>query len=396
MTDQIPDRDELVGRATALREQLWTDAAEGDRQRHLTEGVFAAVADAGLLRLMTPRRLGGYAVDMPTFLDVVTELGRGCPAAAWVTSVLNVGNFVVSLFPEAVQDQVWADAPDASTALVLGSGLCSLERVDGGVRVSGEWPYASGSLHCDWAALRVASGGSDGERPISNLVLLPAHDVEVKDTWHMTGMRGTGSGTIVVDDAFVPDDRILPLLPLLNREADDIVDTTHRYRNSLTGVFGLSLIAPLIGAADAALQYVQQQAPNRHVAASKFANVTESPTFQLDLAAATVLLDTAKLHARRIGEALEAEADAGGNPDWMTRARLKMDSALVAQRCRETIDTLITAYGTSAFHEDNPLQRIWRDINVGSRHIAFGLGIPEQIYGRALVGGDPREVSYIV
>ena len=396
MTDQVPDRDELVGRAAALREHLWTDAVEADRQRRLTDRAFAAVADAGLMRLMTPRRLGGYAVDMPTFLDVVTELGRGCCSAAWVTSVLNVGNFVVSLFPEAVQDQVWAGAPDASTALVLGPPQPPLERGDGGLRVSGEWPYASGSLHSDWVVVKVSLGSSAGGPPESNLVLLPARDVEIKDTWHVAGMRGTGSGTIVIDGAFVPDERILPLAPLLNREADRIVDAAHRYRNCLTGVFGLSLVGPLIGAADAALNYVQQKAPTRHVAASKFANQTESPTFQLDLAAAAVLLDTAKLHARRIGDTLEKEADAGGNPDWLTRARLRMDSTLIAQRCRETIDTLLTAYGTSAFHEANPLQRIWRDINVGSRHVAFGLGMPEQIYGRALVGGDPREVSYLI
>ncbi len=396
MTDQVPDRDELVGRAAALRELLWTDAVEGDRERRLTERVYAAVTDAGLMRMMIPRRLGGYAVDMPTFLDVITELGRGCCSAAWVTSVLNVGNFVVSLFPDAVQDQVWADNPDASTALVLGPPQRSIEQVDGGVRVSGEWAYASGSLHCDWVAVKLASGGSASEPPVSVLVLLPAREAEIKDTWHMAGMRGTGSGTIVIDGAFVPDERVLPLGPLLNREADQIVDATHRHRNSLTGVFGLSLVGPLIGAADAALQYVQQKAVTRHVAASKFANHTESPTFQLDLAAATVLLDTARLHARRIAETLEQEADAGGNPDWLTRARLRMDSTLVAQNCRETVDKLLTAYGTSAFHEANPLQRIWRDINVGSRHVAFGLGIPEQIYGRALVGRDPREVSYLV
>lgn len=396
MTDQVPDRDELVGRAAALRELLWTDAVEGDRERRLTDRVYAAIADAGLLRMMVPRRLGGYAVDMPTFLDVITELGRGCTSAAWVTSVLNVGNFVVSLFSDAVQDEVWGENPDASTALVLGPPQRSIEQVDGGVRVSGEWAYASGSLHSDWVAVKLASGGSATEPPVSVLVLLPAQEAEIKDTWHMAGMRGTGSGTIVIDGAFVPSARVLPLGPLLNREADQIVDASRRHRNSLTGVFGLSLVGPLLGAADAAREFVQQKAITRHVAASKFANHTESPTFQLDLAAATVLLDTARLHARDIAETLEAEADADGNPDWPTRARLRMNSTLIAQHCREAVDTLLTAYGTSAFHESNPLQRIWRDINVGSRHVAFGLGIPEQIYGRTLVGGDPREVSYLV
>src|SRR6476660_4517094 len=108
-TARVPDRAELVGRAVALRKLLSNEAAECDRERRLTDISIKAITSAGLMRLMTPRRFGGYEADLRTFLDVSTELGRGCCSASWVTGVLTVGNFVVSLFPAAAQEEVWTE-----------------------------------------------------------------------------------------------------------------------------------------------------------------------------------------------------------------------------------------------------------------------------------------------
>ncbi|MEY9211722.1 acyl-CoA dehydrogenase family protein [Thermobifida halotolerans] len=388
-----PDRDTLVGRAEALREKLWEDAEESDRERRLTERAVSGVTGAGLMRLMTPKRMGGYQADVRTLLDVATELGRGCPSTAWVTGVLNVGNFVVSLFPEEAQEEVWRDNPDARTALVLGVPSRAVEPVDGGAVVSGEWAYASGSLHCEWVCLLVALGA---DTPQPHFALFRAEEVRVKDTWFFTGMRGTGSNTVVADRVFVPRHRLLPYLPVRNGEMDGLVDADNLYRNSMTGVFSLGLLGALIGGADAALRYVREKAPTRPVAGATYANQAESPTTQLALTEAATRIDTAELHARRIADTVHRHARAGRNPDLLTRARSRMDAAYVAQQCREAVDVLVTAYGSSAFHESNPLQRIWRDINVGSRHAGFGMGIPQQLYGRALVGADPRQISVLV
>jgi 3-hydroxy-9,10-secoandrosta-1,3,5(10)-triene-9,17-dione monooxygenase len=395
MTETEVGRAELVGRAVALREGLWADAAECDRLRRLTERSIGGVSDAGLMRLLTPRRYGGYEADMRTFLDVTIELGRGCCSTAWVTGVLNVGNFVVSLFPVVTQDRVWGDDPVARSALVLGSAGAKVERAGDGVRITGQWPYASGSLHAEWVAVLVAVPTGKGAPQVS-LALVPIGQVQLRDTWHFTGMRGTGSGTVCIDRVEVPPARLLPFLPLFNGEADSIVEAGHPYRNSLAGLFAVGLIGPMIGTAHAALNHVLDKGRTRPVAFSAYGTQAESPTFQLGVAEAARRLETAKLHARRIADAVDEYATAGGNPDLLTRATLRMDSAFVAQQCREAVDALVTAYGTSAFDETNPLQRIWRDINVASRHVAFGMGIPEQLYGRALIGQDPRQISYLV
>jgi len=391
----VSGQDELVGRAAAVRQRLWEDAPVADRDRRLTDRVIDSVVQAGLMRLLTPKRFGGYEADMRTFLDVTTELGRGCCSTAWVTGVLNVGNFVVSLFPSATQDQVWSADPDARSALVLGSASASIEPTADGIYITGQWPYASGSLHADWVAVLVAIPAKAGP-PEVNLALIPINQVQLRDTWHFTGMRGTGSGTVDIHRAFVPRTHMLPFLPLFNGEADTVVEVWHPYRNSLAGLFSIGLIGPMIGSAETALQYVLDQGGTRRVAFSHYSELEQSPTFQLDVASAARKLETAKLHARRIADTVDENARTDHNPDLLTRSMLRMDSTYVAQQCRETLDTLLTTYGSSAFNETNPLQRIWRDINVASRHIAFGMGVPEQLYGRALIGQDPRAISYLV
>ncbi|MEV6980305.1 acyl-CoA dehydrogenase family protein [Sphaerisporangium sp. NPDC051017] len=391
----VPGDEELVARAAALREHLWADAAESDRSRRLTDATVEKITRAGLTRLMTPARFGGHESGMRTLLGVTSELGRGCCSASWVTGLFNAGNFVVSLFPERTQDEVFGTNPDARTALVLGLPSRSVEDAGDGVVVSGRWAYASGSLHADWIGVLVALPTEAG-RPSVHIALLRRDEVEVEDTWFFVGMRGTGSNTVAADRVTVPRHRLLPYAPVLNGETDGLVDEGHLYRNSLTAVFSLSVIGSLVGGAEAAFDFVRERAHDRPAAGSTYARQAESPTLQLDLSTAAMKIDTARLHARRVADTIDEFARAKVNADLETRARVRMEATHVAQQCREAVDVLVTAYGTSAFDESSPLQRIWRDVNVGGRHAGFGMGIPQQVHGRALVGRDPREISFLV
>lgn len=390
-----PDAAGVVERAAALRDRLWREAAKADRERRLADESVAALTEAGLMRLMTPRRLGGMQLDARTLLDVAIEVGRGCCSAGWITGVLNAGNFVVSLFPERTQDEVWKDDPEAATALVLGRPALEVEQVDGGVVVTGRWPYASGCLHARWMGGLVAVGREEG-MPVVHFALMPMDELTIEDTWYVAGLRGTGSNTVVADRVFVPQHRLLPYLPVLHGETDGVVDPANPYRNSLTGMFSIGLIGSLIGGATAALDQVREQAAQRPVAGSTYATQSVSPTFQVDLAEAATKIETARLLAFSITDRIDGHATAERNPDPVTRARARMESTHVTQLCREALDLLLTAYGSAAFAESNPLQRIWRDINVGSRHAGFGMGIPQQVYGRALVGQDPHDISLLV
>jgi alkylation response protein AidB-like acyl-CoA dehydrogenase len=239
----VPDHDQLVGRAAILRDVLAVEADTSDRERRLTDRTIDAITSAGLIRLMTPWRFGGYQTDIRTYLDVTIELARGCCSAAWVSGILNAGNFLASLFPAETQEQVWSEDPDARVALALVAPRVDVEHVEGGVRVSGEWPYASGSAHAEWMCVLIPCGTRAPGHDV-HLALIPVAEVGIRDTWYFAGMRGTGSNTIVADSVFVPHHRAIPFALLLEGEADQLADPSHIYRNSLTGLFSVGCSEP--------------------------------------------------------------------------------------------------------------------------------------------------------
>ncbi len=145
----VPPLSELVDRAAALRPVLERNADETDRLRRVAEENVEAIRDAGLCRLLEPRRFGGYETDFRTLLAVMAELGKGCGSTSWAMSLINVCAWLVGLYPDRAQSEVWRSDPDAWIAGSLApSG--EARKVDGGVVVTGRWPWASGSLHAQW------------------------------------------------------------------------------------------------------------------------------------------------------------------------------------------------------------------------------------------------------
>ncbi len=381
-----PTMSELVARAEGLHDIVAEDAVAADRDRRLTDRVADAITEAGLLHLMAPRRLGGYQTDVLTLVEVTRVLGRACSSAGWVAGILNAGAWLTGILPEQAQRDVWGENPRARVCGVL-APTAEVEHVDGGILVSGEWGWASGSLHCDWAIAGAPIGppaeeGSDFEH---GLILLPMSDVTIKDTWYVAGMRGTGSNTLVVDKAFVPDHRIQSMPKALKGEYRTEHHDEALYRASLPGVLMLAAVGPHVGMAQAAFDYVLEKAPKRQVSSTNYTQ-KDSVSFQLGLAEAAARIDTALLHAHRAARDVDAAAAAGGLPDPLIRTRVRMDSGWVASQCREAIDGLMTAHGSSGFADFSPLARIWRDQETSSRHAILQVEVAKEIYGKALLG----------
>lgn len=387
-----PGADVLLARAEALRERLWASAPEADRDRRVSDEDAAAVREAGLLRLLVPSRFGGHASDLRTLFDVTLALGRGCTSTGWITGVLNTGGWMAAQFAESAQRDVWGTGPDAGVAGTI-APTGSAVPVDGGLRVSGRWGYCSGSHHCDWVVVGVP--GADPERSPVDLVLLPTADVTIEDTWHVVGMRGTGSNTVVADDVLVPAHRVRPLVDVEGGAAAvGAPDPVHRA--ALMGLFPLSLLGSQIGAAEAALDLVIEKAPRRAIAYTTFAAQTDSAAFAVDVADASSRIEAAKLLGRRVADELDAHAREGGLPPEGARTRMRLDAAAAAVHAREAVDLLVSAHGTSSFAEANPLQRLWRDTAVASRHAGHHARVSQEVHGRTLLGLDPHVVSTIV
>jgi len=383
------DREALILRAREIRPLLQKSAAQTDSLRRLPDDVVRALRDNGLCRLMVPKRFGGYQTSIRTYIEVMAEIGQGCGSSAWVASLVNICEWLAALFPERAQQDVWGPDPDAWIAGSLAPNGLAVP-VDGGWRVTGRWPWASGSMHAQWVACGIHMENERGEMTNLGLCLMPIADVTVEDTWFMVGMKGTGSNTIAAKDAFVPEHRFLPYPPAFQGQYRTEHVDEPVYRVALVPVTVLILAGSQLGAARAALDYVVAKSQTRGITHTTIQRQADSPGFQMLVADAAMKIDTAFLHALRAADDLDRAADAGRHPDLTERARVRMDTSLVAKYAREAVELLVQAHGTSSMADHNPLQRIWRDVHVASHHAITEWQVNLEVYGKALLGIEPN------
>jgi 3-hydroxy-9,10-secoandrosta-1,3,5(10)-triene-9,17-dione monooxygenase len=383
------DREALLLRAREIRPLLQKNAAQTDSLRRLPDDVVRALRDNGLCRLMVPKRFGGYQTSIRTYIEVMAEIGQGCGSSAWVASLINICEWLAALFPERAQQDVWGPDPDAWIAGSLAPNGLAVP-VDGGWRVTGRWPWASGSMHAQWVACGIHMENERGEMTNLGLCLMPIADVTVEDTWFMVGMKGTGSNTIAAKDAFVPEHRFLPYPPAFQGQYRTEHVDEPVYRVALVPVTVLILAGSQLGAARAALDYVVSKSQTRGITHTTIQRQADSAGFQMLVADAAMKIDTAFLHALRAADDLDRAADAGRHPDLTARARVRMDTSLVAKYAREAVELLVQAHGTSSMADHNPLQRIWRDVHVASHHAITEWQVNLEVYGKALLGVEPN------
>lgn len=357
------DIEELLTAARSAIPVLATHAGRADHDRRLPAESITALRDAGAFALATPTRFGGLEADLPTTVRVISELGRGCPSSAWLAAVNAEAQAAFTpLMSDEVLTEFYAD-PDTRLC-GAGNPPGRGQRVAGGVRVSGRWPYASGSEDAQWAIAPVLVS-DEGGRPELVMVLAPASDLEVDRTWQTAGMRGTASHTLVADEVFVPQPHVLPV-PTGPNGAPDLF--AGRSARPLGG--GVTLLASLVGAARGALDAVGALLHERRPPISQHDSLAASPGARQWFAEATHLIESAQrdlvLLAAEI-EQLVAEPTLADR----TTTDLRMRLSSVVRRCQEGVNLLLDLNGTSGFALDNALQRFWRDLHVGSRHVQF-------------------------
>jgi alkylation response protein AidB-like acyl-CoA dehydrogenase len=384
-----PDTATLIQRAAAMRPILERNADTTDTLRRLADENLQALKDAGLCRMMVPARFGGYQTSIRTYVDVLAEVGRGCGSTSWVASLINVCAWLAGLFPERAQADIWGSNPEAWIAGSLAPNGEAVA-VDGGWRVTGRWPWASGSMHAQWAACGIHMKNERGEWANFGLSLMPMSELRIEDTWFMAGMKGTGSNTIVAKDAFVPEYRFLPYPQAFGGKyrtefTDEIV-----YRVALVPVTVLILAPSQLGVARSALEHAIARAKTRGITHTNFATQAESSGFQMQIGEAAMKIDTATLHVQRAADDLDRAAADGRLLDLTERARVRIDTALAAKYCRDAVEVLVAAHGTSSLADSNRMQRLWRDVHTASHHAITEWQVNTEVYGRALLGVEPN------
>ncbi|KNB50864.1 acyl-CoA dehydrogenase family protein [Streptomyces caatingaensis] len=379
----------------ALVELLRRNAARTEDDRRVAEENITALQEAGLLRLLLPRRFGGRQESIRTLVETASELGRGCGSTAWTTSLINIAAWITGLYPERAQREVYGTDPHARACTAL-PPAATTRATDGGQTVTGRWGFVSGCLHAQWALLGIPVTGTSGERLDQGLALVPMSELSVEDTWHVAGMRGTGSHTLVADDVFVPAHRILSVTRA--REGAYPTEFTDEplYRAAFVPVLALSLVGPQLGMARGALEYVLSSlGTGRGISHTFYADAREAPSTHTQLADAAQLIDTAALHLTRAADDVDRWAAEGRPMPLPDRARVRMDAATVARRSREALDLLLTLEGARSFAETSPLQRFWRDLETAGRHALLNPSATGEVYGRTLLGVE-EQISALI
>ncbi|CUX61477.1 Acyl-CoA dehydrogenase, C-terminal domain protein [Agrobacterium deltaense Zutra 3/1] len=394
-SDQAALRTELVARAAKIVPLLRSNGPKADEARRLPEESVSALEGAGLFRICSPKRFGGYEGDIRTYMDAIAEVGRGCGSAAWVAFISNTGAWIAGYFPDDAQKEIFDGNPDTRFIGVL-APTATTRKVEGGYAVTGRWGYASGSLHAHWALLTAPIDQDDGSKGLG-LILVPMKELSIEDTWFSVGVRGSGSNTVIADDVFVPDRRVIPLSAVMAHNGLGDPARTIAYRQAFAATAVIAVAAPVLGMANAALEMTRERMSTggKRIAYSVYDDVRRSPAMQLQLAEAASLIEVGNTIVKGWCDRIVSSAATLQELSFNERAQMRAELGLAMRHCREGVDLLLSVQGASAFAESNPVQRVWRDIETATRHGLLSPEVPLEIYGRALFEDYPALSAFV-
>lgn len=384
----------FLNRTRALLPALRERASRAEELRRLPDETFADFREAGLFRALQPRRYGGYELDPATFYQAVIEVGTVCGSSAWILGVIGVHNWHLAIFPPQAQEDVWGE----DTGVQLSTSLAptgTVQRVDGGFRLSGRWSFSSGCDFCQWAVLGGLAPSADGSQPSdARVFLVPRSEYVIDDNWHVMGLCATGSKDIVVNEAFVPEYRTHSYLDAFHlKHPGTAINDAPLYRLPFGLVFANGITAPAIGAALGALQAFREQSLKR-INLRDQSRVAEDPFTQYRLAEAAAAIGAAR--DRLLGNFAEMMrlVRAGEEIPLVARARYKWDAGKAIDWSVGAVDKLFEASGGRGIFLDNPIQRAWRDVHAMRAHAGNNPERAAFVFSRSEFGLLPQDIRF--
>lgn len=367
--------------ARALKARIAARADEMEAARRLPADLAAEMAKAGLFRIATPRSLGGDELPPAEIVRVIEAVAEADASAGWCVMIGSTTTVSLAYLPHDVAAGMVAD-PDMITGGVfapMGKAVVEGDRY----RVSGRWSWASGSANCRWlfGGCVVQEDGAprlrDG-RPDARMMVMPAEKVELIDSWHAAGLKGTGSGDMAVKDLAVPLDHSVSLV------ADRPVEQGRLYLFPVFGLLALGIAGAASGNARAALDALKAGLSSRRPAGSS-RSAAERATVQVEYAKAEALLCSARA---LLFETLERAWDIAGGAGEVpleTRARLRLAATNMVRTAADVTRIAYDLGGGSALYLESPLQRRFRDAHAMTQHMMVQPATYE-LAGRVLLG----------
>jgi alkylation response protein AidB-like acyl-CoA dehydrogenase len=376
--------------ARALKGRIAARADEMESVRRLPADLAADMARAGLFRIALPKSLGGEELPPADIVRVIEAVAEADASAGWCVMIGSTTTLSLAWLPPAVAAAMVAD-PDT----ILGGVFAPMgtARVEGDrYRVSGRWSWASGSANCRWlfggcvvhenGAPRLLASG----RPDTRMMVMPATQVALIDSWHAAGLKGTGSGDMAVHDLMVPLDHGVSLV------ADRPVETGPLYLFPVFGLLALGIAGAASGNARAALEAVKVGLSARKPSGSS-RSAAERATVQVEVAKAEALLTGARALLFETLEGAWGVATGSGEVPLETRARLRLAATNMVRTAADVTRIAYDLGGGAALYLESPLQRRFRDAHAMTQHMMVQPATYE-LAGRVLLG-QPVDASML-
>lgn len=344
-------------------------AGQIDADRQLPGELVGLLRDSGLLRAGAPTEVGALELPPATALRCAEAVARGDASAGWCVSIAITSSLLIAFMPSTSRDELFGDGRGVAAGVWAPRGTA--RHVSGGVVVSGRWAFCSGITHADV----LFAGCMLDDQP--HVVALPKSDVQVLDTWHTLGLRGTGSHDSVADEVFVPADRVFSIFdgPLIDRAL---------YRFPPFGFFALCITAAAMGNARAAIDNLVELAAGKKSGTSTRTLAERGPT-QAAVAAAESALEGARA---LYYQAIDAAWQASQRPEPVSieaRTRLRLAATHGVRTAATVVGSMYDLAGGSAIYDDSPLQRRFRDAFTATAHFQVNEASRE-LPGRLLLG----------
>ncbi len=337
-----------------------------------------------LLNILKPARYGGYELDLLTFVRVAVEIARGDASAGWIYAILGIHNWWGGYAHPQLQEELWGDQKERLFADVF-APVGTARPAGNGYWLSGHWKFASGVPWSDFVAVGAMAPAPDSDAPEYMMFFVPRSDYRIEDEWHVVGLRGTASNSVVIEGVFVPHHRVFRLGQLLatGKAPGQDVNPGPLYRLPFIPALCAALVAPVVGAARAAIEEFQRYVKDR-VPLFRDRPQKETASAQILLAEVSARMDAVETLLYRYAQEVMAYAERLLSDS--DRARFFAWRAYMVRQAVKAVDQVFDAAGGHAIFRTHPLQRIWRDVHTAAQHVALNYASAMEAYGRTLVG----------
>ncbi|UUQ65570.1 flavin-dependent monooxygenase [Pseudomonas fuscovaginae UPB0736] len=359
-----------------------------EQERKVPDENIALLKSIGLHRAFQPKAFGGMELSLPQFADCIALLAGACASTAWAMSLLCTHSHQLALFSAKLQQEVWGTNPNATASSSI-APFGRTEEVEGGVLFSGEMGWSSGCDHAEWAIVGFRRHNAQGTQDYC-FAVLPRSDYQIRDDWFAAGMKGSGTKTLIIDQAWVPEHRIQKAKDMMEGKSAGfgLYPDSKVFYSPYRPYFASGFSTVSLGVAERMLEVFREKTKTR-VRAYTGAAVGAATPALMRLAESTHQVAAARAFLEKTWAEHAEHSEQQRYPSRETLTFWRTNQAYATKMCIQAVDRLFEAAGGNAWFEHNEMQRLFRDAHMTGAHAYTDYDVCAQILGRELMGLEP-------